>query len=540
MALSATLAAAIDLVKANVAIVGLCAPLLFLVYLVVVYRRLSHVPGPFLASLTNLVRLRWVLTRHAQHIHINLHKSYGSLVRIGPNAVSVGDPAEIQQIYGLTGNYLKSGFYPVLQPHAKGAAMPGLFNTQDENLHRVLKKPIANIYSMSNLVSFEPYVNSTMSVFFNELDARFVKTGRVCDLGVWLQRFAFDVIGEITFSRRLGFLEGAQDVDGIMHSIWHHFEKAAAVGQIPWVDKLWNKNRLLAWFWPPATSPIVRFATERADERIAKSELDDGEMNGRDFLSRFIEAKSKDDKTPDWALTAWTTSNVLAGSDTTAILLRTILYNLLRHPRSLQQLQIELREAADRGNLSDDAVGWSEAKDLPFLDACIKEAGRLHPPFGLQLERIVPAGGAVICGKRLAAGTIVGINAWVAHRDESVFGSNASTWDPNRWLCADEGRRKLMERSLLTVRPRNPFMRGQGLTLRSFLQFGAGHRSCIGKNISQLETYKLIPTLLRKYEVCMMRGTQAEAEANSILDCTCQPSSGVARRKLLVRGTDWI
>lgn len=448
MALSTTLAVVIEFSKAHTTLLAFCGFLSFFIYLLATYIRLSHVPGPFLASLTNLVRLRWVLTRRAQHIHIDLHRRYGPLVRIGPNAVSVGDPAEIQQIYGLTGSYVKSSFYPVLQPHAKGAAMPGLFNTQDENLHRVLKRPIASIYSMSNLVSFEPYVDSTMSVFFKELDTRFAGTGEVCDLGVWLQRFAFDVIGEITFSRRLGFLEDAEDVDGIMHSIWHHFEKAAPVGQVPWVDKLWNKNRVLAWIWPPKTSPIVRFATERASERNTKSLGDDCDLNNRDFLSRFIEAKSKDDKVPDWALTAWTTSNVLAGSDTTAILLRTILYNLLKHPETLRQLQDEVRQL---GDVSAPAVSWSQAKDLPYLDACIKEAGRLHPPFGLQLERIVPQGGASICNTHLEPGTIVGINAWVAHRDQSVFGSNACAWDPNRWLRADEDRRKLMERSLLTV-----------------------------------------------------------------------------------------
>ena len=34
--------------------------------------------------------------------------------------------------------------------------------------------------------------------------------------------FAFDVMGELTFSKRLGFLERAEDVDGIMTSIWNH------------------------------------------------------------------------------------------------------------------------------------------------------------------------------------------------------------------------------------------------------------------------------------------------------------------------------
>lgn len=82
---------------------------------------------------------------------------------------------------------------------------------------------------MSNVVSFEPYVDTTMEIFFARLDKLFVQTGEVCDLGKWLQMFAFDVMGEITFSKRLGFLEQAEDVDGIMESIWAYFRKASPV-----------------------------------------------------------------------------------------------------------------------------------------------------------------------------------------------------------------------------------------------------------------------------------------------------------------------
>ena len=104
-----------------------------------------------------------------------------------------------------------------------------MFATQDEDLHRTLRRPIAGIYSMSNIMSFERYVDSTMRVFFEQLDKLFVQTGDFCDLGVWLQMFAFDVMGEITFSKRLGFLESAKDVDGIMESIWRYFQKASPV-----------------------------------------------------------------------------------------------------------------------------------------------------------------------------------------------------------------------------------------------------------------------------------------------------------------------
>jgi hypothetical protein len=110
--------------------------------------------------------------------------------------------------------------------------LPSLFGTADENIHKALKKPIAGIFSHSNVLNFEPYVDSTMKVLFEQLDERFVNTGKVCDLGEWLQMFAFDVMGELTFSKRLGFLENGGDADGVMGKIWEHFAAAAPVSSL--------------------------------------------------------------------------------------------------------------------------------------------------------------------------------------------------------------------------------------------------------------------------------------------------------------------
>jgi hypothetical protein len=71
------------------------------------WRKLSNVPGPFLASISNIPRLCWVWGRRAHEIHIELHRKYGKLVRFGPNMVSIDDPVEIPKIYGFTGNYKK-------------------------------------------------------------------------------------------------------------------------------------------------------------------------------------------------------------------------------------------------------------------------------------------------------------------------------------------------------------------------------------------------------------------------------------------------
>lgn len=87
---------------------------------------------------------------------------------------------------------------------------------------------------------------------------------------------------------------------------------------------------------------------------------------------------------------------------------------------------------------------------MPFLDAVIKEAGRLHPPFGLPFERVIPPEGAVISGQHLPGGTFVGISAWAIHRDFETFGEDSDEWRPERWLC-DRVTRKRMESALMTV-----------------------------------------------------------------------------------------
>lgn len=83
----------------------------------------------------------------------------------------------------------------MILPMVKGKVLPGLFATQDESLHHMLKKPIAGIYSMTTMTSFEGLVDRTIGVFLEQLDERFVKTGTICDWGNWLQYFAVSAPG---------------------------------------------------------------------------------------------------------------------------------------------------------------------------------------------------------------------------------------------------------------------------------------------------------------------------------------------------------
>lgn len=68
---------------------------------------LNKVPGPWIAGFTNLYRLQRVLTGKAHLYDIRLHRKYGSVVRLGPNFVSIGDPQAISTIYGITASLPK-------------------------------------------------------------------------------------------------------------------------------------------------------------------------------------------------------------------------------------------------------------------------------------------------------------------------------------------------------------------------------------------------------------------------------------------------
>jgi cytochrome P450 len=173
-------------------------------------------------------------------------------------------------------------------------------------------------------------------------------------------------------------------------------------------------------------------------------------------------------------------TNIGAGSDTTAITLSSIFYHLMTHPETYRRLQEEIDAAAHDGRISD-PITFQEAQQLPYLQAVIKEALRIHPATGLPMPRIVPPEGTTIAGRFIPGGSTVGINAWVAHHNTTVYGADAASWRPERWLEIEAD--------------------GHGAQVEKyFFAFGMGSRTCIGKNISLLEMSKLVPQLLRRFD----------------------------------------
>lgn len=142
----------------------------------------------------------------------------------------------------------------------------------------------------------------------------------------------------------------------------------------------------------------------------------------------------------------------------------------------------EIDAAAKAGNTSFPITDRESRTHLPYINACIKETLRMHPAVGMLLERHVPPQGAVICGKHIPGGTIVGINPWVVSYDSSVF-PEPERFEPERWLEDVSGKEKLAAME------------------RAFFAFGAGSRVCMGRTLSEIEMRKIVPRILREFEM---------------------------------------
>ncbi|KAF2237257.1 cytochrome P450 [Viridothelium virens] len=315
-------------------------------------------------------------------------------------------------------------------------------------------------------------------------------TGVVVNLGDWLQKYAFDVIGNITFGKRFGFLDHGEDIGGLIQALEKRRVFTSLSGVYPFLHGLTFRvmSRL-----PGSGAAGFAYLSEFGQAELARHkakaglslQADDGPIPQVD---RFLNGHSeKPESFPMHAVLAHSMGNIFAGSDTTGISLTAIVNNLCRNPETVEKLRAEI-EGHVSNTRSPEALTFKEAQSMPYLNAVIKESLRLHPATGLPLFRKVPAGGASIIGQYFPEGATVGINTWVAHYNEDAFGPDAPIFRPERWLEADSRQLSLME--------------------QYNFPFGLGARNCLGKNISMLEMSKVIPQLIRNFDFQLEDPTQ--------------------------------
>ncbi|KAI1313235.1 cytochrome P450 [Xylaria venustula] len=486
-----------------------------------IYRRyaspLRSIPGPFLASCTRLWKLKSTISENTQWEHLDLHRKYGPVVRIGPSEVSFSSPQVARNLLSAGKRFYKTDFYSVFPPPEN----PDIFTEIREEVH-AMKKKVANVpYSMAAMRQLSPFIDDTIEFLasrmggfctdpttttdskedskedsFVGMNMRMKKPQPILDLGNWLHYFAFDVLGEVAFGRSFGFLAAGEDKEGAIRTIDNSQKYNGIIGQVPEFDIFLRRNPLCRYV--PALDPANNLITRIAKEEMGKRRPFEVEREGRglggdgreDLMASLIRGHLKDPgRFSEGDIFAVAHGAIFAGSDSTASTMQSFFWLTLTAPRVYATLKSEIDTAVASGLLPPSGnIEWTQAQALPYFQACLKEAMRLRPAVGLNITRYAPApDGVEIDGMHYPAGTRLAVNGWVLHRDTGVFGDDAEFFRPERWM-EDEERARVMERFMF--------------------QFGGGAHVCIGRNLALLEINKVCPRLLRDFDFQLVNPTR--------------------------------
>jgi benzoate 4-monooxygenase len=305
--------------------------------------------------------------------------------------------------------------------------------TLESKVHHAKKRRmLAHSYSLQSLVAMEEYVASGTRKYLAQMD-RLATSGKPTNIKDWNHWYAFDTIGELALGDNFHLLDGSSNTD-FVDLVAAHMKLGATFFCCQWLGKyIINPYVPLQWVQDALSrrQKLKRVTTTLIDQRLEKG------SDRKDILARLIEARDPDTGEPlekaELETEAW--SNIVAGSDTTATSLTSIMFRVMKNPRIYEKLTAEIR--ATFPPHSTEIPTYAQTNKLPYLQACIKEALRVLPAIGRPLPRIVPPEGKTLAGETFPAGTIVGIPAWTVHRDRKVWGEDAEVYRPERWLEGD-------------------------------------------------------------------------------------------------------
>ena len=250
---------------------------------------------------------------------------------------------------------------------------------------------------METLKDLEQYVDDAVAHFSRKMQDRLCQN---IDMGLFTQLFAFDVIGEVTFSKRFGFMDMGGD-DGFFAQIDDVLRSGAWLGQIPalyWIHD----------FLPPVIGNHLGVTGRNGRIRdFASQEIGKRKRLGsdhQDILAKLLEVqKRRLDEMNDANVLSMATSNIFAGSDTTAISTRSVIYHLLKSPECKRKLLQEIDTQMKEAKLTE-LFTFEQTKGMLYLQACLYEGLRLHPAVGMSLPRVTPPGGIEVDGRFIPEG----------------------------------------------------------------------------------------------------------------------------------------
>jgi len=83
---------------------------------------------------------------------------------------------------------------------------------------------------------------------------------------------------------------------------------------------------------------------------------------------------------------------------------------MIRQPSCWQRAQDEVKKAMEEGRCQDRVISYADAQQLPYIQACIKEALRVFGPPGMGFPRVAGKGGVTVGTRVFPKGTVLSVH----------------------------------------------------------------------------------------------------------------------------------
>ena len=272
------------------------------------------------------------------------------------------------------------------------------------------------------------------------------------------------------------------------------------------------------WFWlkprgldklmkvaaPKGTQIYTAFINSCLTQRIKDEkghEVEDSNLLRKDMFYHISKAKDPETDNLGYSraeLFEETNLLVLAGADTTAIIITAMFFYLTRYSNVYAKLTKEIRETFAS---AEDIHTGPKLSACRYLRSCIDETLRMTPPVAAELQREVLVGGIVVDGHPLEQGLKVGSSNYSLHYNEDAF-PDPFTFKPERWI--------LDERAGITP---EILARSEA----AFMPFSIGARACPGKGLAYLEMSIIMAKYLYWLDVRAVEGDDLGAGSADLM-----------------------
>ncbi|KAJ0156687.1 Isotrichodermin C-15 hydroxylase [Colletotrichum tanaceti] len=451
----------------------------------VFFHPLRHYPGPFLWRFSPVPKNIHMLMGNYAAKAREIHERYPGTVRVSPNELSYIQPQAWKDIMGRS---LRSEMPKDLRYFGgENFGRDSIVTTRPAD-HTRQRRIFTHAFSNTALKVQEPLLASYADQMVEAM-GRHDRRGRVNIVDLY-NFCTFDIMADLTFGEPLLLLQNGA------YTPWVH-NLFAGLKFVIWGVVLLEIPLLGPLVQAVTAAPLKRKAQEHNDYagRLVDRRLAEADHHAKPDIWSFVLRRSGDDDGDGdnnndakglsvREMHANAGVFMVAGTETTATVLSGTTFYLLRNPRAYGLLTREIRGRFARAEdiRVDGLVG------LEYLQAVLMEGLRLYNPAGAGLPRIVPKGGAEICGDVVPEGTLVSVNPHVAFTHPDNW-ARPTEFVPERWL-----------------HPEDPEWKDDRRDVHE--PFSYGPRNCLGKNLAWLELRLLLAKTLWHYDMELCPGME--------------------------------